>query len=96
MKLKPIMSKENQTTYNEARYNPNVNGTHLFYVKGIHREDKKVQGNLLIFSLMSISGYIDAVKSENPNISPDDLVNKMISNAETFVSEYSSVDVKEL
>ena len=96
MKLKPIMSKENQVTYNEARYNQNVNGTHLFYSKGEHNDDKKEHGNLLLFSLMSISGFIEPIKSENPNITPDDLVNKLIENAQSFVNDYVGSNTKEL
>lgn len=91
------MSKENELTYNEARYNPNVIGTHLFYTKGESFDnDKKEYGNLLIFSLMSISGYIDDVRRENPNITPDNLVSRMVENATVLVSDYENDRAKEM
>lgn len=91
------MSKENQTTYNEARYNPNVVGTHLFYVKGEGEDaDKKEYGNLVVFSLMSISGYIDNIRAEEPNIAPENLVTKMVENATVLVSDYENDKAKEL
>ena len=91
------MSKENQTTYNEARYNPNIVGTHLFYVKGDSEDtDKKEYGNLVVFSLMSISGYIDNIRAEEPNIAPENLVAKMVENATVLVSDYENDKAKEL
>lgn len=92
MKLKPIMSQDNLKTYNNARYNQNVMGVHLFYSNGEANQDKKKHGNLIIFSLMTISGYMDSIKNDNPNLTPKELLNAMIVNAESFVNN----DSKEL
>ena len=87
MKVREVLSKENSLTYNSVRHNSNITGTHLLCTEGKPNEEKIDYGNLMLFSLMGISGYIDEIKLQNPNITPKELVEKMIEKANILVEK---------
>lgn len=56
MKIKPVLDVEKISE--EARYNPNTRGTHLFMGSGEISESKKDYSNLVLVSLMYERGFL--------------------------------------
>ncbi len=95
MKIKPIIKEE--SVYDIVRYNPNVTGVHLNIRHGSCSKDKKDYANLVLLSLMNLSGLTQEARSElGQDASGKKLMSKIIDNAtkevnNTFLKDEESI-----
>ena len=80
MKIKPIIKEE--SIYNIVRYNSNIGKNHISIRHGSSNMDKKEYSNLVLLSLMNLSGLTDKARKElGEDASGRKLISKIIDNA---------------
>ncbi len=89
MKIKSIISEEEKKIYNDIRFNPNTIGTHIQIQHGIENLDKKEYAISIIFTLMSINGYLDDAKNQSSEQTPLSIINTMINIANRNIDSIS-------
>ena len=78
--------KDTNDLYVEIRYNKNTIGTHETVIPSHSNMDKRNQGIISIFSLMTISGYYEKAEKELKDKTPINIVNRMLDDSEKIVS----------
>ena len=88
MKIKDLSVNSNEF-YNEVRFNKNTVGKINKIIHGNPNPEKKKLGTIGILSLMTICGNYDKALLDNPNLSMEEVISKMISNAKIDTGEKS-------
>lgn len=82
----------NNSLYNEMRFNPNTLGVSYDIKKSRLTKDKKQTLSMSIFSLMTLQGYMSLAKDNLDTNDTKSIFNKMIENSTSKVNQYESLN----